>query len=457
MTSNPNELATQKSKKTTLQIIIAVMAVVLAIVLVKLLEKESPQISLADTSPKIGINRDLAFTATDAKSGIRHIAIELIQKTTQLEIYRNDFARTGYFSHSGPNLVQETITITPKSLKLKDGDAVLKITVRDFSFWGWMAGNVSVHEYPVLIDTRPPQVTILESPRYIKSGGAGLIVYRVNEPVTGQGVTINDHFYPGFRQADRKDEQFVSYIGIPHDTEKIESAIITVTDLAGNKGRADFSMILKRPPLKTDKINVSDGFLNQKLPEFSQSYPEMTGTPVEQYIYVNNEVRQKNAREISRITSSSQPERLWQEPFKQMNNSMARANFADHRTYFFQGKEIDKQVHLGIDLASTRHDEVKAGNHGKVVFADYLGIYGNTVILDHGQGLFSLYAHLSQINVAVDDMVRQDSILGLSGTTGMAGGDHLHFSMLINGIFVNPLEWWDGPWLRVNVENPLTR
>ena len=106
---------------------------------------------------------------------------------------------------------------------------------------------------------------------------------------------------------------------------------------------------------------------------------------------------------------------------------------------------------MGIDLASVRHADIQAANSGKVIFAEYIGIYGNTVIIDHGQGVFSLYSHLSQIKVVKDDMVKKGDVLGSSGTSGMAGGDHLHFSILINGIFVDPLEWWDGSWLEINI------
>ena len=134
----------------------------------------------------------------------------------------------------------------------------------------------------------------------------------------------------------------------------------------------------------------------------------------------------------------------------------SRAGFADHRTYFYKGEAIDKQVHLGMDIASTRRADVKAANRGKVAFADYLGIYGNMVMVDHGQGVFSLYSHLSQINVAPGDDVERSAVLGLTGTSGMAGGDHLHFSMLVNGIFVTPKEWWDQHWVEVTIEEPIT-
>ena len=114
-------------------------------------------------------------------------------------------------------------------------------------------------------------------------------------------------------------------------------------------------------------------------------------------------------------------------------------------------KEIDQQVHLGFDLAVTANYPVHAGNRGTVVFANYLGIYGNTVVLDHGLGVQSLYAHLSTIGVNIGDEVTLGQELGRSGTTGLAAGDHLHFTMLVNGQAVNPVEWWDAKWMEDRV------
>ena len=85
---------------------------------------------------------------------------------------------------------------------------------------------------------------------------------------------------------------------------------------------------------------------------------------------------------------------------------------------------------------------VQASNAGRIVLADFLGIYGNCVIVDHGLGLQSLYAHLSSIGVKVGDTVTQGQELGRSGTTGLAGGDHLHFTMLLGGHAVTPVDWW---------------
>jgi len=114
----------------------------------------------------------------------------------------------------------------------------------------------------------------------------------------------------------------------------------------------------------------------------------------------------------------------------------------------YGGKEVDQQVHLGFDLAVTAHAPVVAANSGKVLNASWLGIYGNCVIIDHGMGVQSLYGHLSSIAVKVGDLVEKSQPLGKSGMTGLAGGDHLHFTMLVNGQMVNPVEWWDEHWIQ---------
>jgi murein DD-endopeptidase MepM/ murein hydrolase activator NlpD len=98
---------------------------------------------------------------------------------------------------------------------------------------------------------------------------------------------------------------------------------------------------------------------------------------------------------------------------------------------------------------------VHAANDGKVLNASWLGIFGNCVILDHGMGVASLYGHLSSIDIKVGDSVAKGQVLGRSGMTGMAGGDHLHFTMLVGGHPVNPVEWWDAHWIADRVERKI--
>ena len=143
----------------------------------------------------------------------------------------------------------------------------------------------------------------------------------------------------------------------------------------------------------------------------------------------------------------------WQGVFMRLPRSATRAGFGDKRTYHYGGKRVDQQTHLGIDLASISNSPVPAANAGKVVYAQRLGIYGRTVVIDHGWGLFSMYAHLNSFEVKEGELVQKGDIIGSTGTSGLAGGDHLHFSVLVQGVFVNPLEWWDPTWIQNNITN----
>jgi murein DD-endopeptidase MepM/ murein hydrolase activator NlpD len=194
--------------------------------------------------------------------------------------------------------------------------------------------------------------------------------------------------------------------------------------------------------------------LQAKLPEFKEA--NSSGLPlIEQFLKINRDLRQENYRQVVNIAQQTDPKMYWEGVFVRLPQSANRAGFADHRVYQYNGKEVDREVHLGVDLASLTNSPVPAGNAGRVAFAGYLGIYGNTVLIDHGFGLFSMYSHLSQINVKPGENVAKGDRLGVTGSTGLAGGDHLHFAMLIHNTFVNPIEWWDANWINHNVTSKL--
>jgi murein DD-endopeptidase MepM/ murein hydrolase activator NlpD len=172
------------------------------------------------------------------------------------------------------------------------------------------------------------------------------------------------------------------------------------------------------------------------------------GSTIDKFVAINSELRRKNAEKIAGYAAQSAPELLWGGvAFVPFGNASIEAAFADQRTYVYGGKEVDRQTHLGFDLARVVNSPIQAGNRGKVMHAGMLGIYGNTIIIDHGMGLQSLYAHLSSMAVNVGDMVEKGQEIGRSGMTGMAQGDHLHFTQLVNGQMVNPVEWWDAHWI----------
>ena len=305
----------------------------------------------------------------------------------------------------------------------------------------------------------PPRLAVLSSFHYINHGGAELIVYRVTPPDADSGVRVGDRLFPGYPAStagvDGADETIrVALFGLLHDQDLDAPMRLFARDAAGNEAETTFDHRVFPRQFRRSRIAISDRFLEQVVPDIVVNSEEFRTLPLppeagllEQYLALNGPLRQINDERIRALAGETARERLWTGPFRQLGNSQVQSGFADHRTYVHDGREIDQQVHLGFDLASTANAPIRAANAGRVVWADYLGIYGNCVIVDHGMGLQSLYAHLSAIGVSVDDTVSIDDELGLSGTTGLAGGDHLHFAILLHGWPITPMEWWDPYWI----------
>jgi murein DD-endopeptidase MepM/ murein hydrolase activator NlpD len=416
-----------------------------------LFETEKPQVTIDSNIKYLGGPVKIPFVAADQRSGIQQVVVTLEQDGAMYQLFNKSFPRQSWLSKAGPEKISESITLDARHAGARDGKAELVFSVHDFSLNGMFKGNVTEVRYPVSIDTKPPRIDIFHAQKYIRPGGSGIVVYSLSEPAEKHGVMIGDTFFQGY-PLKGSDKNFIAYIALPWNATKPENTRVIAVDQAGNTGKAVFSMRFKKVKEKKDRINVSDGFLNRKIPEFEQHYPEISGSKVEKYIYVNNKVRTANAEKIAEICSDTSPDQLWHDRFVRMPGA-GRAGFADQRTYYYQGKPIDHQTHLGMDIASTARVAIKAANSGRIIHTDYLGIYGNTVIIDHGQGVSSLYSHLSRIDTTLGKMVEKEEVIGHSGATGMAGGDHLHFSILVHGIFVTPVEWWDQHWIDVNINN----
>ncbi len=416
-----------------------------------LFETEKPTVTLNQNILFLGSPQEIQLKATDQRSGIQQVSIILEQEEKELQLFSKNFPRQAWLSKAGPATVQETLTLDVQKAGAKEGQAKLRVAVHDFSLNGSLQGNATTHIFPVTIDTRPPRVHIEHAQLYMTPGGSGIVVYSISEPSERHGVMLDNSFFQGYPLKGSK-KRFIAYIALPWDSDKPERMRVVGADQAGNEGSNTFSMRVKAAKEKKDRINVSDGFLNKKIPEFQENYPELTGTHLENYLIVNRKIRVRNAEKIAALCKNTNSEQLWHGRFLRMAGA-GKAGFADQRTYYYKGEPIDHQTHLGMDIASTAKTPIEAANKGKVIFADYLGIYGNMIMIDHGQGLTSLYSHLSRIAVEPGQLVKKGEVMGNSGTSGMAGGDHLHFSMLVRGIFVTPVEWWDQHWIDVNINN----
>ncbi len=417
-------------------------------------EGKPPVVTLTSLPEYIGLQDTLRLTVSDEGSGIRHLEIFATQGNKTKQLFATENPRTAYIGAVGPTTLEPSITFDAKALGFKDGEIILTVKVSDFSFRGMLSGNNTEVSHSLTLDSKPPKIRILHSERYVRPGGSGIVIYQNSEGYGKHGVVINGRLYQGYPVNDGRENTYISYFALSYDTKALDISVIRAQDAAGNRSIVPLAMIFNKVHFKQDTITVTDSFLQKKVPEFEQHYDNLQGNLEEKYLFINRTLRKENNADIAQLCKTPDQNRHWEGRFLRMAGRNC-AGFADHRTYFYQGQEIDRQVHLGVDLASTRQANVKAANNGKVIFAEYKGIYGNMVVLDHGQGIFSLYSHLSQINVAEDDMVAKGESIGLTGTSGMAGGDHLHFSMLIHGIFVTPKEWWDPAWIETRIEQPL--
>jgi len=284
------------------------------------------------------------------------------------------------------------------------------------------------------------------------------VLYRATPEDVRSGVVVGDVEYPGDPAAGATVEGVkiadpavrVAFFALLYDQDVNTPIRVFARDEAGNTARADFDHRIFPKRFQKSRIELDDRFLDRVVPAILEGTNEVRpeGDQLAKFLTINGELRRKNNEKIASFAAQTAPEMLWRGAvFHPFTNSAVESAFADYRTYVYKGKEVDQQVHLGFDLARLAGNPIVTANAGKVLFADELGIYGNTVIVDHGMGVQSLYAHLSSFSVKAGDTVQKEQEVGRSGLTGLAGGDHLHFTMLVNGKMVNPVEWWDSHWI----------
>ena len=420
------------------------------------LEGKAPELEINLPSLYLGQSQVIGLSVSDASSGLRQVWVALLKDGKETVLHDERFPSAGMLKGGTTFDATFEIAVAPPDLGISDGKATLRMVVRDYSWRNWWKGNRAYAERLVEIDTRPPDIEVLTNAHNISQGGAGLVIFRVSEPCAQSGVQVADKFYPGHSGYFKDPLIHMAFFALAHDQGRDSAIRMQAVDLAGNQGGSGLNHYIRRKNFKKDRINISDGFLKKKMPDFdSETRNASENSMVAKFLLINRNLRQSNYQKISEVCSQTDNKLLWQGVFLRLPNAANRAGYADRRTYFYRKKEIDRQVHLGIDLASLANSPVPAANGGIVILAEPLGIYGGTVMIDHGFGLFSMYSHLSFIGVKAGQQVDKGAIIGRTGSTGLAGGDHLHFSMLIHDTFVNPVEWWDPKWIQNNVTSKI--
>ncbi|QTA78615.1 Peptidase M23 domain-containing protein [Desulfonema limicola] len=438
--------------------ITCIAVIVIALILVLRLEGENPVLKIDGLSSSLKASQNFFISVSDKKSGIRRIQVVLNKNDKETVLYEKELPMTNFIMGGSVYDYEFDLQIKPKEIGISDGQGILSIYVSDCSWRGWLHGNNTIIKQEVIIDTVKPKINVVSQQHNISQGGSGLVVYSLSEPCPENGVVVGNNFFPGYSASKipgvKEDHFYMSFIALNYRQGKETQMFIKAVDQAGNASKTGFLHYIKPVTFKKDIINISDRFLDQKLPEFDDDLPE-NASAVEKFLIVNNKLRTNNTKKLKSIGNNTENTLFWQGPFLRLPNSARKASFADHREYRYNGEKIDEQYHMGIDLASTAHTPVPASNSGKVVFTGYIGIYGKTVVIDHGFGLFSAYSHLNTIETEADKIVSKGEIIGKTGLTGLAGGDHLHFAMILHNTFVNPVEWWDPVWIKNNITNKI--
>lgn len=417
-------------------------------------EGEKPEL---DGPERVFVGRSpvtVAVEARDADSGIRHLELRVVQGALKKRIA--EIVRPGNLGVGGARGAVEQIeaVIDAEQLGLREGDAKLVARADDWSWRRWLSGNPGWLEIPLTVDLTRPRITVETGQTYTQRGGAGAVVYGVREKTQRDGVQVGDTFFPGHPfPGDPK--RRIALFAIPRDVASNPRIAVVAVDLAGNEASASWPVALAERVFDDVRIELGNSFLQVKVRDLAEAVEVKEDDPLSAFRKINSEIRAQNEKKIRELIAQSSDEPLFVGEFLQMRNSAVTSGFAERRSYYVEDVKVSEAIHYGYDLASTAGAPIEASNRGRVLFAGELGIYGNCVLLDHGLGLVSLYAHLSQISVAEGDLVEKSQPLGRSGATGLAGGDHLHYAMLVGDAYVDPTEWWDAKWVEEKVMSRL--
>lgn len=416
-------------------------------------ERESPKINAGD---KVywNLQKPIPLEISD-NSGIKSYKISLIQEDKEILLEEKKSLK------DYPKKINLELNYSKGRMLSTNAKTILKIEIEDKSYWNFFGGNELEKEIEVVIDEKKPLVNIISKSYALIQGGAGLVIFEAKDEHLSElyiessegrkfGVSkfLKDGFFIALISNDLRDKSFKMYID--------------AKDKAGNFTKTYIPFYYINRTYQTSKINLSEKFLDGKIEQLFSEISSKAGTTVsgidrlDKFKFINEALRDANYEFIANYTSKVSNETIRDfniKPFIPLINSAKVGSFGDHRFYQYNGKDVSQSYHMGIDFASTENDKIPVSNSGTIVYAGDNGIYGNTVIVDHGLGLYTIYSHCTTVAVSEGTKVKEGDIIGYTGTTGLALGDHLHFGILVQGIETKPEEWLDENWIKANITN----
>jgi murein DD-endopeptidase MepM/ murein hydrolase activator NlpD len=438
-------------------LVIVLLAVAATIFVLMRQLRLPPPANVEVTSDHAAIGRRTAIVvrAREAQLGLEHAVV-----TVNGAGYANKIVASvnrGAGDDARADLVMSFALGKDTMTDIKPGTLTLEVTVQ--------ARGTKLRRPPPVVVQRsfevrldPPALRPLSQFVHAAQGGAEVVVYEAGAATRKDGVQVGNWFFPGFplpgASGSTAGQRFALF-AIPYDMDVTQpeaknQILLVAEDDLGNRNTAAFVNKLIPRPLHKDVIELKDSLMKKVTEEIYSKTPDLVrkGNLLDDYLQLNGDLRRRNMTELVQLAPKSQPKFLWTDTFLRMQNAAMKGSFADRRAYMAGGKQVDTQDHLGFDLASLERAPVQAANAGRVVLARYFGIFGNCVVVDHGFGLMSLYAHLTSYSVKDGESVARGQEIGRSGATGLAGGDHLHFTLLLDGLPITPIEWWDSHWIQ---------
>ena len=413
--------------KKLLLLILIVVPLAAATILAISRDWQAPTIELPDTKY---VNQDMTVTVNDNR-GIGEACYSLDGKSEAQSCFDAD----------GATAFELTVDLS----SVADGEHEVCIQATDANPY---FANETSQCRGYLVDKVPPRAVLESAARYMQRGGSAAVFVSTPESETNLRLVVGDDRFRFI--SNPEGTRHFAIFAHPHDVEVADfKPIVEIEDAAGNIRRLLVGTITKERSFRTDTLNIPHSFIESKSLEMLNK----EGSGKEAFLEMNATMRVENRQKIKSVTSaaaSSEP--LWDGTFYR-NQGAPKAQYADQRTYLLDNEPIDHQTHYGLDIAGLATMPIRAANNGVVLFADYVGIYGNCILIDHGGHVSTMYAHMSQLDVTPGENVTKEQVIGRSGRTGMAGGDHLHYAIYVSDVPVQPTEWFDPAWLQTRIDD----
>jgi hypothetical protein len=398
----------------------------------------------------IGIGTPVTVQVTNPH-GARRVSAYLEQDGARYAIYEHTVPAKRLFWNR--NVPAQTVSFEAgknKAPNLKEGKARLVVEAVSND----LRGSTTRSESDVTVVLSAPRVIPDGLQHYINQGGMELVTMTASGSWNEAGARVGKYSFRSFPLPGRGPEQRFAMFAYPWDLGPDVAPIAFARNIAGTEATAHFTFKLFPKKFRVRDFAIDDALMEKLVNSCDPTGNLAPGKDLlARFLYINGEMRRKNNQQIADLRFKTEEKILWNGPF--LHWGKEEADFADVRNYIYHGQKVDQQVHLGFDLSDVANGPVSAANDGRVVWAADLGIYGNCVVLDHGYGLQSIYGHMQGFDVKAGDEVKKGQKLGTAGQTGLAGGIHVHFGMQVDGVQVNPREWWDEHWIKDRILSKL--